>query len=123
MNGLRRAQKEAENSKHRHKLGAVITRGGRIISSGCNVVRYTKLLRNRRHESSVCAEQAAILKLLNKKAHDQLVGATMYVTRVTKLYKAAMAKPCDSCQEIMKAFSIKNCFYTDTDGSVKELRL
>ncbi len=123
MNGLRKATQEAEKSKHRHKVGAVIVRGGRIIASGHNKVGYTRLLKNRRHESSVCAEQSAIMKLLDKREHGQLIGSTVYVTRVNRLFKAAMAKPCSHCQEIMRAVSIKRCFYTDNNGTVQELRL
>lgn len=122
-NFLKSALKNANKSTLPFRVGAVIVVGGRIISSGCNVRRFTRRLRNRYHPEGLCAEQAAILKLLTARRQEEMVGASIYVTRTTKRGKVSIAKPCSFCQELSRAYGIRKIFYTDDKSQVKEMRL
>ena len=99
----------------RARVGAVIVRGSRIISSGCNRIGYTRLIPDRSYPESVHAEQQAILGLLRKRA-DHLVGADMYVSRVGADGLPRLAKPCPMCQRIIEAVGIRKVFYTTETG-------
>lgn len=118
---IKSACKAAEESTLRFKVGSVIVNAGRIISSGCNERRYTKHVRGRRHAQSLCSEQAAIVKLLTARRQDELVGASLYVTRINT-QGVAMAKPCPFCQELIRSVGIRKVFYTDEDQKVVEYR-
>lgn len=121
-NFLKSALKNANKSTLPFRVGAVIVRGGRIISSGCNLRRFTRRLPNRHHEEGLCAEQAAILKLLTAKRQTEMVGAIIYVTRTTKRGKISIARPCSFCQELSRSVGIRKIFYTDVNSQVKEMR-
>lgn len=122
-NFIRSALKHAHKSILPFRVGAVIVSGGRIISSGYNVRRFTRRLRNRHHEEGLCAEQAAILRLLTSKRQAEMVGATIYVTRTTKRGKISIAKPCSFCQELSRSVGIRKVFYTDETSKVREMKL
>ena len=47
--------------------------------------------------------------------------ATLYVLRLAKRGRLASAKPCSSCQRLIKARHIKRIFYTDEQGQWNEL--
>lgn len=116
---LRLARKEAEKSELvRARMGAVITKKKRILSTGVNKTGryYRKCPTSRKWEDSLHAEQAAILKLLNKGRHHDLIGATLHISRISKDGRLALAKPCKHCQELIEAVGIKKVVYTTWDG-------
>jgi deoxycytidylate deaminase len=120
-NFIKQAIKKAGESILRHKVGAIIVNGGRIISCGRNERRHTRLITGRRHKQSLCAEQSAILKLLKNRRQAELVGSTLYVTRMNTK-GSALAKPCSCCQEIIKSVGIRKVFYTDNNSQVLEFK-
>lgn len=110
---FRMAAKTARKSPfEQHRLGAVIVKSGRVLSTGYNELRYTKELQ----KMSVHAEEAAILKLLKAKRLSDLVGAEIYVTRFTPAGRVGLSKPCARCQELLRSVGIKRVFYTDNLG-------
>ena len=118
---IRYATRTALESKFkRARVGAVITRGSRILSSGCNRIGYSRFIRERHYPESIHAEQQAILRLLHLRS-ESLVGSTMYVSRVGAFGEPRLAKPCPMCQKIIEAVGIRRVFYTtgkrgDRDG-------
>lgn len=102
-----------------HRLGAVVVKGGRVLSTGYNEVRYTKELGN----PTLHAEQAAILKLLKQRRLTDLVGATLYVTRFTRGGRIGCSRPCGDCEALIRSVGIKEIFYTTDVGGVGTLRL
>ena len=111
---FRIASKQAKKSSFmQHRLGAVIVKGNRVLSTGYNAIRYSKELRN----STVHAEEAAILKLLKAKRFEDLAGSTLYVTRFTKGGRIGLAKPCVRCRDLINSVGISKVHYsTDTDS-------
>jgi deoxycytidylate deaminase len=117
---FRMAAKAAKRSPFvQHRLGAVVVKGGRILSTGYNEVRYTSEL----GKPTLHAEQAAILKLLKQRRLSDLVGADLYVTRFTPGGRVGLARPCADCQSLIASVGIRQTFYTTNGGGTGTLKL
>lgn len=120
ISGLRIAKKEAKKSGFKqHRLGAVIVKGSRILSTGFNQRRYTKEFKR----PTLHAEADAILKLLKAGRQADLVGATIYVCRFTAGGVVGCAKPCPACSDLIKSVGIRKVVFTEDDGTTKEYRV
>lgn len=93
---FRIARKKAKESDYIYRLGAVIVRGGQIISIASNT-------------SKGHAEVNAI------KQAKKTEGADIYVTRHTPT-GMAMSKPCDNCMKAIKKAGIRRIYYTSRKG-------
>ena len=109
-----------------HKLGCVVVKGHRIVSSGHN------------HKTRCCALQAkldtekygvncpgrmhaeimALMPLMRDKVN--LSNASLYIYREHKNGTLAMARPCSSCEKIIKELGIRKVFYTIENGYAVE---
>ena len=89
--------------------GAVIVKGGSVISIGIN--------KNRNHPDSVSSEHIkthcsvhaeidALRKVKNPK------GATIYIARVGKNNEDRFSRPCDRCHAAIKKSGIRKVIYT-----------
>ena len=118
---MRLAFKVARESKfERARVGAVVVRGSRVLSTGCNRIGFSKYLPDRRFRESVHAEAQAILELLKHRRGDELVGSTMYVSRINNSGFARLSRPCPACKRLLEAVGIRKVFYT-TDTGVEQL--
>jgi len=117
---MRIAGKQADKASEtlRHRLGAVVVKGGRILSTGYYEVRYTKELK----KPTLHAEQSAILKLLKRRKLHDLVGSTLYVYRRTPGGNLGNACPCGDCMDLIRSVGIRKVFYTE-DNQTKELSI
>ena len=115
---LRIATKKAAKSEfYRARMGAVVANKSRVLSTGINEVRYYRSCPTpRKWEDSLHAEQSAILKLLNSNRQHELIGATVFISRISRSGTPMLAKPCEYCQELIKAVGIKRVVYTTEDG-------
>ena len=109
---MRIASKEAVKSKHKHRLGAVIAKGHRILATGFNQIRPSAQTRT----PTLHAEGAAILKLLKEKRLSDLAGSEMYITRFTKGGAVGLSKPCAACMDLIRSVGIRKIHYTTNDG-------
>lgn len=103
-------------------VGAVIARGGRILSIGQNKPKmnvYT--MQNAHHEFcvSIHAEIDAILRIRRKV---DLRGATIYVVRLKKNGETGVATPCKMCSRAIVDHGIKRIFYTVDGNNVEVTR-
>jgi deoxycytidylate deaminase len=64
------------------------------------------------------AEISALLPLIRDKV--DLSNASLYVFRQHKDGTLAMARPCSSCQKMIRQMKIKKCFYTIENGYAVE---
>lgn len=113
---IRLASRLAKQSPfERHKLGAVIVKGNRVLSTGYNEIRYTKELR----KGTLHAEEAAILKLLKAKRLADLHNATMYVSRVCPSGRTGLSAPCSGCMDLIRSVGISQVVYTNNDGTTE----
>jgi len=117
---FRIAEKQAKKSSFlKHRVGAVIMKGSRVISTGFNSIRYNRFSKR----PTAHAEAAAITNLLRQGRMDDLCNSDIYVTRFTKSGNVSCAAPCIHCRELIQAVGIRKIFYTDFDGKVQEVRV
>lgn len=111
---LRLAILQAEQAPHAQwRVGAVLVRGGSVLSSGFN--RY-------RNDPSVVelggvsyhAEEATLRRAGSPE------GATMYVARVKRDGDLGLAKPCNKCQQFLLDAGVHTVVWSAADGIVKE---
>lgn len=123
---FRAAKAMAELSDHKQKVGCVIVKGHRIISSGFNSdTRCNRLQAKLDTEKygvaspGKChAEIMALLPLMRNKV--DLSNASIYIFRARKDGTLAMARPCSSCQKIIKQLGLKKVFYSIENGYAVE---
>ena len=95
----------------RYRHGAVVVKGGRILSTGINKVRnHPDVLSSKeevKSESHIHAEIDAIRKVSN------LDGAKIYVARLNKNgTSVGLSRPCDSCYDKIVEVGITKIIYT-----------
>lgn len=116
-----------------YTLAACIVRGGSIVSVGFNsyhtnqfVEHYTSLVRGsgRGYALSTHAEQAAVLRAREK---IDLRGTKIYVARLRPTGSpdgiVGMARPCEICEEVLRAYGIKRAYYTIDDRHYGFMRI
>lgn len=100
---LRLALRVSRHSTHpRHQLGAVVVRGGKVLSQACNLHRWGR-----------CAEVRAL------RPHLDLRGSTLYVARSN----GRMSRPCARCMEAIRASGVGAIVYLGWDRNVREERV
>lgn len=110
---MRLAIRQAQMATHdKWKVGAVLVRGGSLISTGFN--RY------RNHPMyvgaggvSYHAEEVALMRAGDSR------GSTIYVARITKSGVIGMAKPCQSCHEMLLEYGVRAVVYSSPEGLTK----
>lgn len=105
---MKLALKVAEDAQHkRHHMGAVIVRGGCVLSKAFNISRPLDSA-NRGH-----AEVRAICN------RDDLAGATIYIARSN----CRISRPCRACFEAIRKAGIRKIVFIDQGGRVVEERV
>lgn len=113
---LRVAAKQAAISNHhKFKLGAVLVKGGRVLSSGFNIPKKGP-------DTPPCRESihAEVVTIKGAKKPD---GATIYVARLSNSGKLALAKPCEYCIEHMKANGLYRVVFSVSDSVAESFYL
>jgi deoxycytidylate deaminase len=103
------AKRESLKSNHKHKIGAVLVSGGRVLSRGYNQIRH--LARGKRFTNFDCslhAERHTISKV-NKNC---LKGSSIFIYREYADGTPAMAAPCTDCYELLKFVGIKTVYFS-----------
>lgn len=119
---LKKAIEEAESSCYiPHRIGAVIFKGSRILSSGHNELRGNgKIHPKYKHfDNSIHAEQAAVLDL---KDWSKAKNANILIVRINNLGQMRLAYPCDMCQQMIKYLGINKIFYSDSEGKIQMIK-
>ena len=115
---LHAAIEAARKSTYRVKLGAVVFKGKRILSTGWNQIRSSSL-KHKNYENSLHAEQSALLGLEWKK----LKGCSMLVVKISRAEeRLGNARPCDMCMQLMNYIGIKDVFYSNENGEIVKLK-
>lgn len=113
---LKLAIEEAESSKYfPYRIGAVIFKGPRILSSGHNQIRCSSIHRKyKEYESSLHAEQDALIGL----DWSRLSGSSICVIRLNLNGSLRMARPCDMCMKALSFVGIKKIYYSNHNGEI-----
>jgi|TARA_R100001594_G_C3988390_1_gene251824 deoxycytidylate deaminase len=110
------AKKASERSQERFKMGAVITRGNRVLAHGFNTNKTHPKFGSGEYKK-VHAESSAICKCIRQGI--SLEGACIWIYRRNEL----LAKPCPCCMELIESVGIKDIYYTDGKGSLSHIKL
>jgi len=111
-----------------YKHCAIITKGGRIISSEMNNMKshpFAMKPLGCLHKSEITkddlrtmhAEMAAIRKIKNK---DRLKGASIFVFSMNRRGNLRISRPCTLCMYYIKLYGISKIYYTIENGWMKE---
>lgn len=112
---LNQAIKEASMSKAKVKVGAVIFKGKKIISSGHNDIRHHRIHpKYQDYPNALHAEQDALIGI----DWNNVRGCSIIVIRVNPTGKLAESRPCDKCYELLKYVGIKKIFYSCPTGEI-----
>ena len=112
---LNQCIKEALLSTCKLKVGAVLFKGKRILSSGHNKNTYSKIYpKYQDYLNSVHAEQDAVLGLNWK----SIYGCNLIVLRINKSGKLSESRPCDKCYALLKHIGIKRVYYSVSSGEI-----
>lgn len=119
---LKLSLEECEKSTYRFKMGAVVFKGTRILASGHNGIRSSRIHPlHKYYNNSLHAEQNCIL---NVKDWSTLKGCSILVIRISKTRKIlSLAKPCSMCMDLLRYVGIKTVFYSTSDGKIVSEKL
>lgn len=99
-------------------VGAVIVKGGSIISVGVNTFGLNEYCHYYAHRE-ITSTHAEINAIFRARRKTDLTGTKMYVARITKPNhdigtesSVGLAKPCEMCEELIRRYGIKRVFYT-----------
>lgn len=119
---IKRCIEEAEASTYKVKIGAVIFKGSRIISSGHNSIRSSANIKDKykKYKNALHAEQAALLGI----DWNKVKGYSILVLKIspTKKY-LSNAKPCKICQKLLAHIGIHNIYYSNEQGEIIKAKL
>ena len=116
------ARTMAEKSLSRFRLGAVLAKKNRVISTGYNDMRKTHTLMQKynRDKSWAPGLHAEVDACIGVPAAD-IEGADLYVVRILKSGRLALAKPCRICRRFIKDVGIRRVYYSFSDEGWEEL--
>ena len=111
---MRLAIAQAESATHeKWRVGAVLVRGGSVLSTGCNKYRNDPSIVGL-NGVSYHAEDVAIKRAGTSK------GATLFVARVTKSGMLGLAKPCHKCLPLLEENGVHSIVWTHPYGITKD---
>lgn len=120
---MNKAVDEAESSEYEpYKMGAVIFKGSRILSSGHNEIRGNGKIhpKYKNFDNTLHAEQSAILDL---KDWDNARGANILIIRLNKSGLFSLAYPCPMCQSFIRFLGMSKVFYTGRGGELEMVKV
>ena len=110
----------------RVKIGCCAVYKHKIISSGCNSMKTNpaqKRLNAHRFNAdtpaTIHAELSCLLPLISRK-DIEFRDVSLYIYREFKSGDLALAKPCASCDALIRSLGIRNIYYTGNQSYVSE---
>lgn len=104
------AARAARHSEHpKYRVGAVVVRNGNILGVGFNSMKTHP--KSHTHHKRIHAELKAVLN-----AQEDISGADIYVTRLTKPNGVGCSFPCPSCEALLIESGIRRVYATNQKG-------
>ena len=120
-----KSMSELSDFKQQH-IGAVAVSGHKIISSGFNSCKTNptqKRLNIHRFDAdtpaTIHAELSCLLPLINRRDID-FRDVSLYIYREYKNGDLAIARPCASCEALIRSLGIRNIYYTGNQSYISE---
>lgn len=107
------AKRRALASECRHKMGAVVASGRRVLAARCNTRRNSPTIDFK--NATFHAEEAALRRVRNP------AGAIVYVARMNAAGVPMLARPCPRCQRILAEAGVVKAYYTVGPGRVEHM--
>ena len=107
------AAMESTYGKLRH--GAVVVKGGSIVSFGFNKDSHSQFGKRFRKVDMGHATQHAEISAILGLPRSATEGADLYVVRINNNCQWRMSKPCPMCEEALRFVGVRRVFYT-VDG-------
>ena len=105
------------------KHGAILVKGGSVISASCNKDSYTSFGDRFRQpglgHATHHAEIGCILGLDRSKTE----GTTIYVVRINKQGEFKLSKPCSMCHDVLKYCGVRRVVYTVDENKIASYKL
>ena len=108
-------------SNHRFRVGAVITKGRRVIGVGCNKIKTHPKQRNQYTGEMGERIHAELSSIIN--AGRSLRGCVIYIARIKKNGDLAMARPCEFCMDHIEEAGIKKIVFSNESGEIEEEKI
>ena len=109
----KRAAMESTYGKLRH--GAVVVKGGSVVSFGFNKSNHCQFGQRFRHMDKGPATQHAEISAILGLPRSATQGADVYVVRINNDCDWRMSKPCPMCEQALRFVGVKRVFYTTGD--------
>lgn len=108
------------------KMGAILYLRNKPVSIGWNQKKTHPLAKRfQKNDKSDClhAEIDAIKNALKFYTKDEISKMTLFVARVLKNGKTALAAPCKGCAAAIRHYKIKKVYWTeDTEGHITGIK-
>lgn len=110
----------------RVNIGCCAVYKHKIISSGCNSMKTNptqKRLNVHRFDAdtpaTLHAELSCLLPIINRRDID-FSDVSLYIYREFKSGNLALARPCASCEALIRSLGIRNIYYTGSQSYISE---
>lgn len=110
----------------RVNIGCCAVYKHKIISSGCNSMKTNptqKRLNVHRFDAdtpaTLHAELSCLLPIINRRDID-FSDVSLYIYREFKSGDLALARPCASCEALIRSLGIRNIYYTGSQSYISE---
>ena len=115
------ARSMARKSQERQRVGCIVSKRTRVVSTGFNQAKTHPLIESFPYEPHcrLHAEMHACLGVKNS----ILKGCAVYVIRILKNDDLALSRPCKGCQKYLQSVGIRRVFYSLKDGCIACLEL
>ena len=114
--GLRYAIRAACLSEFRsHRVGAALFKKNKLVGLGFNQKKtHPRCPTNH-------SQHAEFNTCIGMNREELADGLTIYIARLTRTGKVGLARPCESCDNMLVGLGIKKIFYTNHKGSLEQL--
>lgn len=120
---IKKALQQAEKSTYKHRLGACISIGRKVLGVGYNKVnRHQSKVKTDSWNGSLHAEIAAVLDALRNHPVERLRGSTVTVVRIGKFGELRLAMPCKNCYNSLRNLGIKEVRFSNDSGGFTSMR-
>lgn len=104
------AKATSEKAPDRVRIGAVLTKGRKVLSIGFNRMLQTHpSMAKLRSMKRIHAELSALIGVRWR----DLAGAEMFVYRSLRTGEVGMCRPCEHCVLLLQEAGVSRVFYTD----------
>jgi len=118
------ARNMASNSSYgKIKHGAVLVKGGSIISASFNKDKFSAFGERFRQHGCGHATHHAELGCVLGVDRSKTAGSSVFVVRVNRQGEDRLSKPCPMCHDVLKFTGVKKVYYSTSEGTIEMYKL